>query len=58
MHMICTIILLTTSLCPFVWGLKVIVLVNLVSIRDHILDQKALRNLLSLSEMMVCGGLK
>ena len=52
------IIRLTTSVCPSVWGWKAVDLVSLVSINDHGLDQNVLRNLLSRSEMIVCGSPK
>jgi hypothetical protein len=52
------IIILTTYVSPFVWGWKGIDLVSLVSIRDHRLDQKVLRNLLSLYKIMVRGSPK
>jgi hypothetical protein len=52
---ICTIILLTTSVWPSVWGWKVVELVSLVSNIDQRLDQNVLRNLLSRSEMIDCG---
>jgi len=55
---ICTIILLTTSLCPLVLGWKEADLVNLVFIGDHRLDQKSFKNLLSLSKTMVCDNPK
>jgi hypothetical protein len=52
---ICTIIWLTTSVWPSVWGWKAVDLVSLVSNSDQRLDQNVLRNRLSRSEMMVCG---
>jgi hypothetical protein len=55
MHRMCTIILLTTSVWPSVWGWKVVDLVSLVSNIDQRLDQNVLRNLLSRSEIMDCG---
>jgi len=58
MHRICTIILLTTFICPFVKGWKAFDLVNMVSIKDHRLHQKVLKNLLSLSKIMVLGNPK
>jgi hypothetical protein len=56
MHMIWTIILLTTYVFPSVCGWKEVDLVNLVSIIDHRFDQKVLRNLLSQSEIIVRGS--
>ena len=55
MHRICTIILSTTSVWPFVWGWKVVDLVSLVSNGDQRLDHNVLRKLLSQYEIMVCG---
>jgi hypothetical protein len=49
------IILLTTYVCPSVWGCKAVDLVILVSNSDQRLDQNVLRNLFSQSEMMVYG---
>jgi hypothetical protein len=43
---------------PSVCGWKAVDLVSLVSIIDHRLDQKVLRNLLSRSEIIVCGSPK
>jgi hypothetical protein len=51
-----TIILWTTYVFPSICGLKVMDLVSLVSIIDHRMDQKLLKNLLSQSEIMVCGN--
>ena len=51
----CTIILLTTSVWPSVWGWKAVDLVSLVSNIDQRLDQNVLRNLLSRSDMIDCG---
>jgi hypothetical protein len=47
-------VLLTTSIFPSVWGWNVVNLFNLVSISQSVV-QKALRNLVSLSEMMLLG---
>ena len=55
MHRMCTIILLTTSVGPSVWGWKVVDLVSLVSSIDQRVDQNVLRNLLSRSEMIDYG---
>jgi len=49
------IILLTTSIFPSVCGWKVVNLVSFVSIIDHRMDQKVLRNLLSWSEIIFRG---
>jgi hypothetical protein len=51
----CTIIRLTTSVWPSVYGWKAVDLVSLVSNIDQRLDQNVLRNLLSRSEMIDCG---
>jgi hypothetical protein len=53
-HRICTIIMFTTSVVLLFGDERKSILVRLVSIRDYRLDQKVLRNLLSLSEIMVC----
>ena len=55
MHRMCTIILLTTSVWPSVWGWKDVDLVSLVSNIDQRLDQNMLRNLLSRYDMIECG---
>ena len=55
MRRMCTIILLTTFVWPFVWGWKAVDLVSLVSNIDQRLDQNVLRNLLSRSDMIECG---
>jgi hypothetical protein len=55
---ISTIILLTTFVFPLVWGWKAFDLVSLVSIIEYMLDQKIIKNLLSLYEIMVCGSQK
>jgi len=58
MGIMCTIILLTTSIWPLVWGWKALDLVSLVSSIDQRLDKNVLRNLLSQSEMIECGSPK
>ena len=55
MRRMCTIILLTTSVWPSVWGWKDVDLVSLESSIDQRLDQNVLRNLLSRSDMIDCG---
>ena len=55
MRIMCTSILLTTSIWPSIWGWKVVDLVSLVSNIDQRLDQNVLRNLLSRSDMIDCG---
>ena len=55
MRRMCTIILLTTSVWPSVWGWKAVDLVSFVSNIDQRLDQNVLRNLLSRSDMINCG---
>jgi hypothetical protein len=52
--MICTIIRLTTSFWPSLWGWKVVGLVILVSSNDQRIDQNVLRNRLSRYETTVC----
>ena len=47
MRRMCTIILLTTSVWPLVWGWKAVDLVSLVSNIDQRLYQNVLRNLFS-----------
>jgi hypothetical protein len=55
MRMMCTIIRLTNSIWPSIWGWKEVDLVILVSDNDQRLEQNVLRNVLSRSEAMVCG---
>ena len=47
--------MLTTFVCPSVWGWKVVDLVSLVYNIDQRLDQNVLRNLLSQSDMIYFG---
>ena len=51
----CTKVLLTTSVCPSVCGWNVVDLFKFVSIFSYNVVQNALRNLVSLSEMMFLG---
>ena len=55
MHRMCIIIQMTTFVWPSVWGWKVVDLVSLVSNNDERLVQNVMKNMLSQSEMMVCG---